>query len=410
LKDLVLKLYLVGGAVRDKLLKLPFFEQDWVVVGSTPDEMLEKGFKQVGKDFPVFLHPETQEEYALARTERKTGTGYYGFQCDASKTVTLEEDLLRRDITINAIAETLEGELIDPFHGQRDLQDKLLRHVSPAFSEDPVRILRVARFAAKFAPLGFKVADETLALMQSMVQAGEVDTLVPERVWKEMVRALGEPEPAQFFWVLRACGALQRLWPSLDKLWGVPQPAKHHPEIDTGIHVMMALKVAVKLTTDKATRFAVICHDLGKGATPPKEWPSHKGHEEAGVPLIQAFCKRFRVPNEYRDLAIMVSRFHLHCHKTFELRSNTLLATLERLDAFRQPERFEKFLIACTADARGRLDRENTEYPQTNRMRQAYQAAKAVDVKPLIAAGLQGKEFGMRLHQARVRAINHAFR
>jgi tRNA nucleotidyltransferase (CCA-adding enzyme) len=400
-----LKIYLVGGAVRDKLLGLPIKERDWVVVGATPEEMLKKGFKQVGKDFPVFLHPETQEEYALARTERKTGKGYYGFDCDSSKTVTLEEDLMRRDLTINTMAETGDGQIIDPFGGQQDLQDKLFRHVSLAFSEDPVRILRVARFASRFGPLGFKVANETLDLMRQMVQAGEVDALVPERVWQEMVRALGEADPTQFFLVLQACNALQRLWPHLDRLWGVPQPAKYHPEIDTGIHVMMALKKAVELSPDQVLRFAVVCHDLGKGDTPTEEWPSHRGHEERGVPLIKAFCERYRVPNDYRDLAIMVSRFHLHCHKVDELRANTLLMTLEKLDAFRQPERFEKFLLACAADAGGRLGKETEDYPQADKMRRVYQVAKAVEVKPLVEAGLQGAELGERLHQNRVRAI-----
>lgn len=401
-----MNIYLVGGAVRDKLLDLPIGERDWVVVGATPEEMLQRGFKQVGKDFPVFLHPETKEEYALARTERKTGKGYYGFTTDTSKTVTLEEDLLRRDLTINAIAETPEGKIIDPFHGKEDIKDKLFRHVSPAFSEDPVRILRVARFAARLGPLGFKVADETRELMRNMVLSGEIDALVPERVWQELSRALGEPDPTQFFGVLKTCGALERLWPDLDKLCGIPQPAQHHPEIDTGIHVMMALKKAVQLTDDKMVRFAVVCHDLGKGKTPENEWPSHRGHEEEGVPLIKAFCDRYRVPNEYKELAIMVSRFHLHCHKANELRANTLLSVLEKMDAFRKPERLERFLLACEADARGRLNRESLPYPQAQKMREAYQAAKAVDVKPLIDSGLEGIKLGERLHQERVKAIS----
>lgn len=405
----ILKVYLVGGAVRDKLLGLPVHERDWVVVGGTPEEMLSKGFKQVGKDFPVFLHPETQEEYALARTERKTGAGYYGFECDASKTVTLEEDLLRRDITINAMAETDSGEIIDPFNGQEDLKNGILRHVSAAFKEDPVRILRLARFSARFVPRGFKIADETLDLMRAMVHAGEVDALVSERVWQEMHRALGEADPTQFFLALKTCDALQRLWPDLDKLWGVPQPAKYHPEIDTGIHVMMALKIAVTLSTDRLIRFAVVCHDLGKGITPTEEWPSHKGHEESGVALIKEFCDRYRVPNEYKDLAILVSRFHLHCHKVFELKSSTLQTTLERLDAFRKPERFEKFLLACEADARGRLGLQSVVYTQADRMRQAFEAAKSVDVKPFIEAGLQNEQLGQRIHQERVRAIDREF-
>lgn len=404
-----MNVYLVGGAVRDKLLGLPQRERDWVVVGGTPDVLLAQGYKPVGKDFPVFLHPQTQEEYALARTERKTGKGYYGFECYASPDVTLEQDLSRRDLTINAMATTESGEIIDPFNGQQDLKNKILRHVSPAFSEDPVRILRVARFAARFAPLGFIVAPETLDLMRSMVNSGEVDELVVERVWQEMHRALGEIDPTQFFLVLRACGVLQRLWPALDKLWGIPQPPEHHPEIDTGVHVMMVLNIAAKIIPDPLTRFAALCHDLGKGESPPEFWPSHRGHEERGVSLIQAFCKRYRTPKEYGDLAKLVSRFHLHCHRVFELKSTTLLKTLECLDAFRQPERFEKFLIACEADARGRKGREEIPYPQAERMRQALQVAKAVLVQPLINAGLQGEALGAKLHQERARAIEKAF-
>jgi len=399
----------VGGAVRDKLLGLPQRERDWVIVGGTPEALLAEGYKPVGKDFPVFLHPQTQEEYALARTERKTGKGYYGFECYASPDVTLEEDLSRRDLTINAMATTERGEIIDPFQGQADLKNKTLRHVSSAFAEDPVRILRVARFAARFAPLGFTVAPETINLMRSMVASNEVDELVAERVWQEMHRALGEADPTQFFLVLRACGALQRIWPALDKLWGIPQPEQHHPEIDTGIHVMMVLGISAKLSQERLTRFAALCHDLGKGESPPEMWPSHRGHEERGVPLIQAFCKRYRVPKEYGDLAKLVSRFHLHCHRVFELKPTTLLKTLERLDAFRQPERFEKFLLACEADARGRLGRETTSYPQADRMREALQVAKAVLIKPLIDAGLEGAALGVRLHQQRARAIEKAF-
>jgi len=404
-----LQIYLVGGAVRDKLLGLPQRERDWVIVGGTPEALLAEGYKPVGKDFPVFLHPQTQEEYALARTERKTGKGYYGFECYASPDVTLEEDLSRRDLTINAMATTERGEIIDPFQGQADLKNKTLRHVSSAFAEDPVRILRVARFAARFAPLGFTVAPETINLMRSMVASNEVDELVAERVWQEMHRALGEADPTQFFLVLRACGALQRIWPALDKLWGIPQPEQHHPEIDTGIHVMMVLGISAKLSQERLTRFAALCHDLGKGESPPEMWPSHRGHEERGVPLIQAFCKRYRVPKEYGDLAKLVSRFHLHCHRVFELKPTTLLKTLERLDAFRQPERFEKFLLACEADARGRLGRETASYPQADRMREVLQVAKAVLIKPLIDAGLEGAALGVRLHQQRARAIEKAF-
>lgn len=400
------KIYLVGGAVRDKLLGLPVNEKDWVVVGATPEILLSQGFKQVGKDFPVFLHPETHEEYALARTERKTAKGYYGFACDFSASVTLEEDLLRRDFTINAMAEDEAGNIIDPFQGQLDLKNKILRHVSLAFREDPVRILRLARFATRLFPIGFTIAPETHQLMCEMVEAGEIEHLVPERVWKEMSRSLKEDDPTQFIEVLRSCGALKRLWPELDKLWGIPQPAQYHPEIDTGIHVMMVLKMACQLTTDPITRFAALCHDLGKGSTPPEHWPSHRGHEELGVPLIQGFCSRYRVPTEYKDLATLVSRYHLHCHRALELKPKTLLTTLERLDVFRKPERFEKFLMACEADARGRLGFENIEYIKADRMRAAYQAAKSVDIQALMAEGtLTGEALKEKIHQQRVIAI-----
>lgn len=399
------KIYLVGGAVRDKLLGRAVHERDWVVVGAVEQEMLDAGYKRVGKDFPVFIHPKTKEEYALARTERKKGKGYYGFECHASKEVTLEEDLARRDLTVNAMAESMEGQLIDPYQGQRDLKNRILRHVSPAFSEDPVRILRLARFAAKLAPLGFTVAPETTELMKTMVEEGEVDALVPERVWQEMERALKEPQPEQFFVVLRSCGALAKIWPALNALWGVPQRADYHPEIDTGIHSMMSLQQAVKFTEDPSIRFAALCHDLGKGKTPIHEWPSHRGHEEKGVPLIQEFCRQFRVPNEYRDLAIIVSRFHLHTHRAFELTAKTLVNTLERLDAFRQPERFEKFLIACKADATGRLGLEEKPYPQVDRLREVFQMLKNLDIKPLIEAGFEGAILGEKIHEARVKTL-----
>lgn len=400
-----LNIYLVGGAVRDKLLGHPYHENDWVVVGATEEEMLAAGYKRVGKDFPVFLHPKTKEEYALARTERKKGKGYYGFECHASPDVTLEEDLGRRDLTINAIAESPTGEIIDPFNGRADIQNKILRHVSPAFSEDPVRILRLARFAAKFSSLGFTVSPETTELMKGMVDAGEVDELVAERVWQEMERALKEPSPDEFFLVLRSCNALNKLWPALNKLWGVPQKVEYHPEIDTGIHTMMVLQQAAKFTPDPVTRFAALCHDLGKGATPPAAWPSHHGHEEKGVPFIQEFCRKYRVPKEYRDLAIMVSRFHLHCHRAFELTAKTFIKTLESLDAFRQPERFEKFLIACQADATGRLGFQDRLYPQADRMREVAKLARQVDVQALIATGFEGAELGEKIHEERVKII-----
>lgn len=402
-----MKTYLVGGAVRDKLLGLPVREKDWVVVGETPESMLEQGYKKIGKDFPIFLHPETHEEYALARTERKTGKGYYGFECYAAPDVTLEQDLARRDLTVNAIAEDKEGSLIDPYKGQDDLQSRVLRHVSNAFIEDPVRVLRVARFSAQLSDFDFTVAPETLNLMQSMVNSGEVDALVPERVWQELARALSQSDPSPFILVLRECGALKRLWPELDRLWGIPQPEQHHPEIDTGIHTMMVLKKASELSLQTQVRFAALCHDLGKGTTPKDQWPSHRGHEERGVKLIQDFCKRYRVPNDHRDLAIAVSRYHLHCHRAFELKPATLLSTLEHLNAFRQPERLEQFLLACEADALGRKGKEDGSYPQANWFRQAFEVARAVDVQPFIQEGLEGKALGERLHQQRVREISN---
>ncbi len=405
-----MEIYLVGGAVRDKLLGIPHRgENDWVVVGSTESEVRSKGFKKVGKDFPVFLHPETHEEYALARTERKKAKGYYGFECHASPDVTLEQDLSRRDLTINAIAEK-DGQIFDPFNGQQDIKDRILRHVSPAFSEDPVRILRLARFASRFVPMGFRIADETMDLMRTMVESGEVDALVPERVWQEMERALKEEVPSLFFMVLHACGALQKLWPSLDKLWGIPQPEKYHPEIDTGVHTMMTVNIAAILSDDAQVRFAALCHDLGKGETPPNEWPSHRGHEEKGVPLIEEFCDKFRLPKEYRDLAVLVSRFHLHCHKVDELRPATLLKVLERLDAFRRQKRFEKFLLSCEADARGRTGLEAKPYPQADKMRQAFLAAKEVSIKEFMEDGLEGELLKQKLHQVRAKAIARAFK
>lgn len=399
------KVYLVGGAVRDKYLELPIHERDWVVVGATEGEMRAQNFKRVGKDFPVFLHPVTNEEYALARTERKKGKGYYGFECHADPSVTLEEDLARRDLTINAMAETESGELIDPFNGLSDLKNKILRHVSKAFSEDPVRILRLARFAARLFPLGFSLARETLNLMKDMVKAGEVDALISERVWTEMQKALLEQDPTQFFLILRACSALPILWPSLDKLWGVPQRPEYHPEVDTGIHTMMALLEAVKLTPDPVTRFAALCHDLGKGETPPSEWPSHRGHEERGVPLIQHFCERYRVPKEYKDLAVIVSRFHLHTHRFEELTPSTIVSTLEALDAFRKPERFEKFILTCIADARGRTGLQNRPYPQADKFREALRITQNINIAALIDQGFTGAVLGAKIHELRVRAI-----
>lgn len=400
-----MKIYLVGGCVRDELLGLSIQDKDWVVVGATPAEMLEQGYQQVGKDFPVFLHPQTKDEYALARTERKIGLGYYNFICNYDPQVTLEEDLLRRDLTINALAKSADGDIIDPYHGVQDLQQKILRHVSAAFAEDPVRILRVARFAARFARLGFTVAPETMQLMQKMVAAGEVEALVPERVWQEMVRALQEKNPEVFFLVLHECGALARLFPQLDILWGVPQPAKHHPEIDTGVHVMLALQQAVRMTNKPRVRFAVVCHDLGKGLTPQHEWPSHKGHEERGVKLIQEWCNKYRVPHEFTDLAIKVSRWHLHAHRAAELRADTIVKLLQGLDAFRKPEILDDYLIACAADAKGRTGKETDPYPNAEIIKRAYIAATGINVSELLEQGLTGKQLGEAILRARIKAV-----
>jgi len=400
-----MKIYLVGGAVRDALLGLPVKERDYVVVGATPADMLARGFRQVGKDFPVFLHPETGEEYALARTERKSGRGYHGFIVHAAPEVTLEDDLARRDLTINAIAQAEDGRLIDPYGGVRDLKARLLRHVSPAFVEDPVRLLRVARFAARFAALGFRVADETLSLMRHMVDHGEVDALVPERVWQEIVKALETDHPASFFEVLRKTGALARLLPELDALFGVPQPAQHHPEIDTGIHSLKVLQQAVSLGADTPTRLAALLHDVGKGTTPPLLWPHHYGHERRGAQLLERVAERLRMPSSYRDLAIMTARWHTHAHKALELRPSTLLKLLEGLDALRRPERFAQFLLACEADARGREGLEARPYPQADYLRKALAVVKDVAVQPLLEQGLRGEALGQALAHERMRAL-----
>ncbi|MBI2778568.1 MAG: multifunctional CCA addition/repair protein [Gammaproteobacteria bacterium] len=400
-----MKIYQVGGSVRDKLLGLPVQDRDWVVVGATPQQMLDRGFKQVGQDFPVFLHPDTHEEYALARTERKTGPGYKGFSVHAAPDVTLEDDLVRRDLTINAMAETPDGTLIDPYGGAEDLRQRQLRHVSAAFVEDPVRILRVARFAARFAPLGFRVADETNVLMRQMVESGEVDALVPERVWAELVRALGEALPSRFFETLRDCGALARLFPDIDRLFGVPQPPEHHPEIDTGVHVMLVLDQAARLSPDTQVRFAALLHDLGKGTTPAEEWPRHIGHEARGVDLVKAMCKHWRVPGDYRDLAVLTAKYHTHCHRAAELRPSTLLDTLQALDALRRPQRFESFLLACEADFRGRPGYEDKPYPQADIFRAALQAAQTIDAKALVAEGLVGEALAEKLRRQRITAI-----
>jgi len=399
-----MRVYLVGGAVRDKLLGLEAKDRDYVVVGTNPEEMVARGFKPVGADFPVFLHPETKEEYALARTERKTGTGYKGFTVYAAPDVTLEDDLRRRDLTINAMAQAEDGTLIDPFGGAEDLRNGVLRHVSPAFAEDPVRILRVARFAARYAKWGFHVAHPTNALMRRMVENGEVNALVPERVWMEMERALAEERPSVFFEVLRGCGALKRLFPEIAALFGAPQPP-HHSEVDTGAHVLQALDQAARLSADTRVRFAALMHDLGKGQTPQDEWPRHIVHEEAGAELIRQFCLRLRAPNDYRDLAILVARYHGRCRRAAELDAGTLLETLEALDAFRRPERVEQFVLACEADARGRPGFEDQSYPQADRIRRAFATARAVDTAGVVSAGVTGAAVGERIRLLRIAAI-----
>jgi tRNA nucleotidyltransferase (CCA-adding enzyme) len=401
-----MQVYLVGGAVRDALLGLTVKERDWVVVGGTREELLRRNFREVGRDFPVFLHPETHEEHALARLERKVSPGYRGFAVEFGPEVTLEEDLARRDLTINAMARAADGTLIDPFSGGRDLDARVLRHVSPAFIEDPVRILRVARFAARFAPLGFQVAPETLALMRAMVERREVDALVPERVWQETEKALREPQAAEFFRVLRACGALQPIYPEIDALFGVPQPAQWHPEIDTGLHTLMVLDQAALLSPEPVVRFAALVHDLGKGTTPHDEWPSHRGHEERSVSLIEALGNRLRLPGEYRDLAVIVARYHGIVHRAFELKPTTILEFLERADAFRRPERFAQALLACEADSRGRSGLENVPYPQREYLQAARDAAAAIKPSTEEISALSGAKIAEHLHRRRAQTID----
>jgi tRNA nucleotidyltransferase (CCA-adding enzyme) len=400
-----MQVYLVGGAVRDALLGLPVKERDWVVVGSTRDELLRLKYREVGRDFPVFLHPETQEEYALARLERKVSPGYRGFAVEFGPEVTLKEDLARRDLTINAIAQAEDGSLLDPYHGQSDLKARVLRHVSPAFLEDPVRVLRVARFAARFASLGFHVAPETMALMRAMVERGEVDALVAERVWQETEKALHESGASVFFTVLRECGALKVIYPEIDALFGVPQPEKWHPEIDTGVHTLMVLDQAVRLSADAKVVFAALVHDLGKATTPQAEWPGHKGHEERSVALIEALSERLRLPNEYRDLSVIVARYHGNVHRAFELRPKTILGILEKTDALRRPERFAQALLACEADSRGRLGLEEIPYPQREYLQAARDAAAAIKPTPQDIAEHAGPQIAERLHARRLESI-----
>ena len=377
--------YLVGGAVRDKLLDIPVKDEDWVVVGARSEDLLEMGYRQVGKGFPVFLHPETHQEYALARTERKIGPGHNAFDFDISEHVSLEEDLLRRDLTINAMAESKSGEIIDPYGGQRDLTNKVLRHVSEAFSEDPLRVLRVARFAARFKDRGFVVADETMSLMTTMVASGELKTLVIERIWQEIELALATAAPQEFVSVLKQCGALAVILPEVDALFGVPQPEKYHPEIDTGVHVLMSLEQAAKLSDDVAVRYATLVHDVGKAVTEKSKWPSHYCHETLGIPLQQSIAQRLRVPNGHAQLAALVCEHHTKLHRVEQLRPSTLLELLESLDAMRQPERLERFLLACEADARGRTGFEDREYPQRDYLNAVLKAISQLDVKALLA-------------------------
>lgn len=395
--------YCVGGAVRDELLGRTVTERDWVVVGATPEQMEAQGYRPVGKDFPVFLHPQTHEEYALARTERKTARGYKGFQVYAAPEVTLEQDLARRDLTINAIAKDADGKLIDPYHGRRDLKAKVFRHVNDAFVEDPVRILRLARFAARFPD--FTVAGETMALMQDMVQNGEVDALVPERVWQELARGLMEPKPSRMFNVLRECGALKVLLPELDRLFGVPQPAQHHPEVDTGIHVMMVVDYAAAQKYSLPVRFAALTHDLGKGTTPADVLPRHIGHEERSVSLLKEVCKRLKVPNDCKELAHIVAKFHGKIHKVFEMRPGTIVQFLYDTDALRQPERFEEFLRACESDSRGRLGFEDKPFPVANQLRDILKAVQGVDAGKIAALHSTPEAIREAVFQARVAGI-----
>ena len=398
--------YLVGGAVRDELLGLDAAERDWVVVGSTPDEMLKRGFKQVGASFPVFLHPRTGEEYALARTEKKQGHGYHGFNVDFHPGVTLEEDLQRRDLTINAIARDEEGVLVDPYGGKRDLKHKVLRHVSSAFVEDPLRVIRVARFAARFAHLGFRVHESTLALMREITQSGELQHLAEERTWREIERSMQTGKPSAFVSVLRQCGALEVLLPEVNILFGVPQPEKYHPEIDTGIHLLMALDAAAKLCPGAAkVVFAVLLHDLGKGITPQQEWPSHVGHEVAGAALVDAVCSRLKAPNAMHDLARKVCVGHLDCHRILEARPATVLRLLERLDVFRQPDVLPDFIAACEADYLGRKGLEDRPYPQGDYLLRAYRSIANIRARDLDLDGISGPEVGDLLREARVEAI-----
>jgi tRNA nucleotidyltransferase (CCA-adding enzyme) len=404
-KSITLTTYLVGGAVRDKLLKRTVKDRDYLVVGASVEQMLALGYQQVGNDFPVFLHPETKEEYALARTERKQSQGYTGFSCYFAADVTIEQDLQRRDLTVNAMAMDDAGNIIDPYHGQKDLDDRILRHVSDAFVEDPLRVLRVARFAARYHSYGFTIASETLALMQEISISGELSALTPERVWQEMQSTLQESNPEVFFNVLHQCKALAVLWPELDVLWGVPNPVQWHPEICSGIHTMMVVQQAVLLSPKTSVRFAALCHDLGKGITPSEQWPSHRGHEKSGLPLVKRICQQLKVPTHYKKLALSVCEHHLHCHKAFELKASTLLRIFNQLDVWRKPDEFEDFILACKADFLGRLGFENRVYSQETYLKQAVAAAQSINAKTFVEQGLKGLEIKEAISAARLEAI-----
>ena len=397
-----MQIYQVGGAVRDELLGIEVKDRDWVVVGSTPEEMIALGYKAVGKEFPVFIHPDSGEEYALARTERKAGTGYKGFVFNTSNKITLEQDLQRRDITINAIARDENGDLMDPFNGRKDLEKKIIRHVSAAFVEDPLRVLRVARFAAQF---NFPIAGETQTLLKEISAANELETLTPERIWLETEKALQTSQPWRYFEVLRDCNALATLFPEIDRLFGVPQPERYHPEIDCGVHTLMVLEQAAKLTADTQVRFAALVHDLGKATTPQEIWPSHHGHGERGVELIDKLCDRLRIPNKHRELATLVARYHLHCHRIEEMSPTVILGKLEGLDAFRRPERFDQFLLACEADARGRKGKEQINYRQAELFRRYRAACLSVNIKSAEAQGLKGTQIAEHIRVQRIAAI-----
>jgi tRNA nucleotidyltransferase (CCA-adding enzyme) len=404
------KCYRVGGCVRDRLLGLPTNDIDWVVTGATSQQMLAAGYKSIGRDFPVFLHPDSHEEYALARSERKTGPGYRGFEVSANPKTTIEDDLLRRDLTINAIAEDDRGNIIDPYGGRKDIEARCLRHVSPAFTEDPVRVLRIARFAARFHRMGFKIAEETCALIREIGESGELEALVAERVWSELSRALDENDPSVFFTSLRDCGVLARLFPEIDALFGVPQNAKYHPEIDTGVHLMMALQASAALGQDNETRFAVLMHDLGKATTPAAILPSHHGHEARGVKPVKAFCKRWRAPRAHTELALITTELHLLAHRAMELKASTLLKLLTRADSLRKPARFVKMLEACHADIRGRIGNEHDSYPQAGFLTGLSDKLRAMDISEIQQQGLSGKAMGKAIHAARLRLIEQAKR